>query len=100
MDSENKLAATSWQLPAGSSAGRYCGQTQSQIAARAGVPRALLFGDVSLTMDVAHEAAAAGASAGTLVLAERQLSGRGRAGRVWTSQAGSGVWLTLIERPW
>lgn len=99
VDSENKLAATSWQLPAGSSAGRYHGQTQSQIAALAGVPRAILFGDVSSTMDVAHDAAAAGAPAGTLVLAERQRSGRGRGGRLWRSEPESGVWLTLIERP-
>lgn len=99
-DSNSTRAAGSWQQAAGSFAGRYCGQTESQIAALAGVPRALLFGEVSSTMDVAHEAAAEGAPAGTLVLAEHQLSGRGRAGRVWTSQAGSGVWLTLIERPW
>ncbi len=97
--SDSSLAADSWQLAAGSLAGRYCGQTQSEIATLAGVPRALLFGEVTSTMDVAHEAAAEGAPAGTLVLAEHQTSGRGRAGKGWTSPAGNGVWLTLIERP-
>lgn len=98
-DSEIELAATSWQPVAGSSAGRYCGLTQSEIAALANVPRALLFSDVTSTMDVAHDAAAAGAPTGTIVLAERQRSGRGRGGRAWLSKPESGVWLTLIERP-
>lgn len=80
--------------------GRYCGLSQREIAALAGVPRALLFGQVSSTMDVAHEAAALGAPAGTLVLAEQQLSGRGRGGRTWISGPRTGIWLTLIERPW
>lgn len=54
---------------------------------------------VSTTMDVAHHLAAAGAAAGTLVLADEQLLGRGRAGHTWTSSALAGVWMTLIERP-
>lgn len=99
-DSESSLATSAHPLSDDGSTGLYYGQTQSQIAALAGVPRALLFEEVSSTMDVAHEAAAAGAPAGTLVLAEHQRSGRGRAGRVWTSEAASGIWLTLIERPW
>ena len=100
VDSERQLAASSEQLTAGGATGRYCGLSQSEIARLTGVPRALLFGDVSSTMDVAHEAADAGAPAGTLVLAEHQRSGRGRGGRVWRSEPESGVWLTLIERPW
>jgi BirA family biotin operon repressor/biotin-[acetyl-CoA-carboxylase] ligase len=50
-------------------------------------------------MDAAHAAAEAGAPAGTLIIAERQTAGRGRAGRRWASAAGAGLWLTLIERP-
>jgi BirA family biotin operon repressor/biotin-[acetyl-CoA-carboxylase] ligase len=50
-------------------------------------------------MDAAHSAADAGAPAGTLIIAERQTAGRGRAGRRWASAAGAGLWLTLIERP-
>lgn len=49
-------------------------------------------------MDEAHALAAQGAAAGTLVLADRQSSGRGRGGKRWSSPS-RGVWLTLIERP-
>lgn len=49
-------------------------------------------------MDVAIELAGAGAPAGTLVLADAQVAGRGRAGRRWQSRAGDGIWLTLLER--
>ncbi|CAN5718449.1 N/A [soil metagenome] len=98
-DSKELLAAGSEQL-SGGAAGRYCGLSQQEIAELTGVPRALLFDDVSSTMDVAHEAAGKRATAGTLVLAEHQRSGRGRGGRAWRSEQASGVWLTLIERPW
>ena len=50
-------------------------------------------------MDVAHALAAEGAPAGTVVLADHQSAGRGRGGRAWLSEAGAGIWLTLIERP-
>jgi BirA family biotin operon repressor/biotin-[acetyl-CoA-carboxylase] ligase len=53
---------------------------------------------VTSTMDHAHELAAAGAHSGTLVLADVQTSGRGRAGKTWVSEAGQGLWCTLIER--
>ena len=64
-----------------------------------GVPRVVLFDEVGSTLDVAHALAAGGAPAGTLVVANAQTSGRGRLGRSWRSEAGAGVWLTLIERP-
>lgn len=49
-------------------------------------------------MDEAHALAATGATAGTLVLADSQTTGRGRNGKRWTSPS-RGVWMTLIERP-
>ena len=49
-------------------------------------------------MDVANALAADGAPAGTMVLADAQLAGRGRAGRRWESKAGDGIWMTLVER--
>lgn len=100
VESERELAAGSEQLAQAGVTNRYCGLSQDEILALTGVPRALLFADVTSTMDVAHESAAKGAPAGTLVLAERQRSGRGRGGRVWRSEPEAGVWLTLIERPW
>jgi len=51
------------------------------------------------TMDDAHRLAADGAEAGTLVVADHQETGRGRAGRVWASAPHAGLWMTLIERP-
>ena len=78
---------------------RYDGLTAEALAASVGVPRAVLYDQIGSTLDVAHQLAAAGAPSGTLVLAERQTTGRGRNGRVWSSPAGSGIWLTLIERP-
>jgi len=100
VDSERQLAASSQQLAAGGAAGRYWGLSQAEIVALTGASRALLFEEVSSTMDVAHQAAAKGAPSGTVVLAERQLSGRGRGGREWVSGPRAGIWLTLVERPW
>lgn len=50
-------------------------------------------------MDDAHAEALAGAPAGTLIVADEQRQGRGRAGRSWASEQGSGLWMTLVERP-
>jgi BirA family biotin operon repressor/biotin-[acetyl-CoA-carboxylase] ligase len=77
----------------------YDGWDGAALAAELALPRVALFEAAPSTMDVAHELAAAGAPAGTLVLADRQTAGRGRAGKAWTSRAGAGVWLTLVERP-
>lgn len=63
-----------------------------------GVPAVYLFDRVSSTMDEAHDLAAAGAEAGTVVLAATQTAGRGRNGRRWSSPP-RGIWLTIIERP-
>lgn len=54
---------------------------------------------VTSTMDEAHARASRGAPAGTLIVADEQTAGRGRGGNVWESEAGVGVWCTLIERP-
>lgn len=54
---------------------------------------------VNSTMDIAHDVAGRGAAAGTLVIANAQVAGRGRGGRRWSSPPGDGLWMTLIERP-
>lgn len=69
------------------------------LAARLGLPRVEAVGVLGSTMDAAHELAAGGAPAGTLVIAEEQSSGRGRGGRGWSSGPGAGLWMTLVERP-
>lgn len=76
----------------------YDGRTAEDLAAELSLPRVEIFDAVESTMDVANAIAAAGAPAGTLVLADAQLAGRGRAGRRWESRAGDGIWMTLVER--
>ena len=56
------------------------------------------FEEVSSTNDVAKKLAVEGAPEGTVVVAERQFSGRGRFGRKWVSPKG-GLWLSLVLRP-
>ncbi len=78
---------------------RYDGLSAPALARRVGAPRVALFDVVASTQDVAHALAADGAPHGTLVLADAQSGGRGRAGRAWASPPGSGVWLTVVARP-
>ncbi|MEO7197525.1 MAG: biotin--[acetyl-CoA-carboxylase] ligase [Solirubrobacterales bacterium] len=47
----------------------------------------------------ARELAEAGAPSGTVVTAEEQSSGRGRAGRVWSAPAGEALLYSAILRP-
>jgi BirA family biotin operon repressor/biotin-[acetyl-CoA-carboxylase] ligase len=75
------------------------GHTAGALAHRCGVPHVEIFDAVGSTLDVAHELAEGGAPAGTLVVADAQLAGRGRFGRVWSSEPGRGVWCTILERP-
>ena len=77
----------------------YDGADAISLAASLGAPRVELLAAVGSTLDVAHELAAAGAPDGTLVIADAQTAGRGRLGRSWQSEAGRGIWLTLVERP-
>lgn len=63
------------------------------------LPRVELLESTTSTLDVAHRLAAQGAPAGTLVIANEQTAGRGRGGKSWQSSPGTGLWLTLIERP-
>lgn len=77
----------------------YDGADARTLAGALGVPRVELFASIGSTLDAAHELAAAAAPDGTLVLADAQTAGRGRLGRSWQSDAGRGIWLTLVERP-
>jgi BirA family biotin operon repressor/biotin-[acetyl-CoA-carboxylase] ligase len=55
--------------------------------------------DLDSTNRVAQELARQGAAEGTAVVAERQLSGRGRQGRAWHSPSGVGLYSSVILRP-
>ncbi|HEX3236044.1 MAG TPA: biotin--[acetyl-CoA-carboxylase] ligase [Gemmatimonadales bacterium] len=61
-------------------------------------PALLTLDRVGSTMDVLHELAEAGASAGAAVVAREQTGGRGSRGRSWVSRRG-GLWLSLLYRP-
>lgn len=54
---------------------------------------------IDSTNTKAKELAGSGAPHGTLVLAGHQTAGRGRLGRSFSSEAGMGVYLSLILRP-
>jgi BirA family biotin operon repressor/biotin-[acetyl-CoA-carboxylase] ligase len=51
------------------------------------------------TNRVALELGHAGEPEGTVVLAEEQTAGRGRAGRSWVSERAAGIYVTLLLRP-
>ena len=77
----------------------YDGATRDDIERLLGLPRVELFASTTSTLDIAHRLAAEGAPAGTLIVADEQTAGRGRGGKSWASAPGTGLWLTLIERP-
>lgn len=54
---------------------------------------------VTSTMDVARQLAERGAPEGTVVLADAQTAGRGRAGHEWYSPPGQSLYLSLVLRP-
>ncbi|XJZ26023.1 biotin--[acetyl-CoA-carboxylase] ligase [Bacillota bacterium Lsc_1132] len=54
---------------------------------------------VESTQKIAHRLANEGAETGTVVIAEEQVSGRGRMDRQWYSPKFTGVWMSLILRP-
>lgn len=60
--------------------------------------RLVSLGDVDSTNAEARRRADTGAADGTLIRAARQLAGRGRQGRTWTSPAGN-LYMSLILRP-
>ncbi len=58
------------------------------------------FSTVTSTNDLAMRLADAGAGEGTVILADAQTAGRGRRGREWFSPVGSGIYVSVVLRPW
>ena len=54
---------------------------------------------VESTQKIAHHHASENAPEGTVVIAEEQLSGRGRMARKWHSPKYTGIWMSMILRP-
>ena len=61
--------------------------------------RVVCLDSTASTNDIAWQEALAGASEGTVILAEEQTAGRGRMGRVWESPPRAGLLMSLILRP-
>ncbi len=78
---------------------RYDGADETALGDRWQVPSVRIHAAIPSTMDAAHAAAAAGAPAGTVILADEQTAGRGRSGGRWSAPHGSAVLLTVLERP-
>ncbi|WP_153720252.1 biotin--[acetyl-CoA-carboxylase] ligase [Sporosarcina cascadiensis] len=57
------------------------------------------FSTCPTTQTIAHEKAQGGAVDGTLIISEEQTAGKGRLARPWASNAGRGIWMSLIIRP-
>lgn len=57
------------------------------------------FSEVDSTNNEAKKLAAGGCPEGTIVVAERQNTGRGRLARGWFSPYGKGIWLSVVLRP-
>jgi len=57
------------------------------------------FFTIDSTNTVAMHLGEAGAPHGTVVLAEEQTAGRGRAGRSWTSEKSAGIYCSVLLRP-
>ena len=75
------------------------GWSASALARRWDLALVHLFRRVGSTNDVARQLGERGAPSGTAVIAEEQVAGRGRTGRVWASPPGLGVWLSVVVRP-
>ncbi len=78
---------------------RYEGADARSLALEWAVPAVHLYASAGSTNDAARGLAVGGAPAGTVVLADRQVAGRGRGGRAWASPPGMGVWMSIVLRP-
>ena len=57
------------------------------------------YSEIGSTNEEAKKLARDNAKEGTLVIADKQVSGKGRLGKVWDSPRGTGIWMSLILRP-
>ena len=59
----------------------------------------LYFDSIDSTNTKAQELAEKGYPSGTLVIADKQIAGKGRRGRNWESPSGCGIFMTLMLKP-
>jgi biotin-[acetyl-CoA-carboxylase] ligase BirA-like protein len=63
------------------------------------IPSLMVFERLTSTNDLALREAECGAAAGTTIIAEEQIRGRGRNGRTWLGEAGKSLLLSIILPP-
>ena len=85
--------------PADAGAPRYDDHESDALRRSAGLVTLEVHEELTSVLDRAHALGAAGASAGSAVVAVRQTAGRGRSGKPWQSAPGLGVWVAVLERP-
>lgn len=86
--SDSELLARSWE-----------GRPVEEWRGVWNVPSVAIYERVGSTNDVARRLAEAGAPARTLVIADLQTAGRGRAGRAWHAPAGVALLISIVLRP-
>lgn len=96
--------AGGWRAPFdparfGSVAESWEGDAVEAWRARWEAPGVVVYHSTTSTNDVARALAEAGAPEGTVVLAEEQSAGRGRAGRRWHAPPASSLLLSVVVRP-
>ncbi|UOR12483.1 biotin--[acetyl-CoA-carboxylase] ligase [Halobacillus amylolyticus] len=57
------------------------------------------FEEVTSTQEVVHQLAKQGKPHGTVVIADKQVQGKGRMSRNWDSPKGKGIWMSILLRP-
>lgn len=63
------------------------------------VKKVIFMPTVDSTNEECKRLASEGEKEGTLVVADEQTGGKGRRGRLWKSEKGSGIWMSIILRP-
>lgn len=78
---------------------RWEGKSADALRTRWHRPELWLYSRIDSTNDRAKELGAEGSPAGSLVLADEQSAGRGRAGHRWYSPKGDGLYFSLVLEP-
>lgn len=76
--------------------GPWRGATPGEWAGRFGLPRLEIHHRIDSTNSRVRALALEGSPPFTTVIADRQTAGRGRGGKTWHSEAGSGLWMSLL----
>lgn len=77
----------------------YAEEIKSELQTQVIGKNIVYYDAVRSTNTLAAEMAFDNCPEGTVVIAEKQLSGKGRMGRQWYSPSGKGVWMSIVLRP-